>query len=155
MIKIRDMFDRKVKDFQVKVRVRFSPGSLVVISKVKTGTWKMSVQGRGQVLPYMSSGSFFVTWEDNWWSILWLLDFWMFVFQTSQFHIIYLDRTCCQWDGDITGRESPGWVVSWRENGCLFAGELKRTKTEGKQCHVKGMMSKKTDKIFKETPRAV
>jgi hypothetical protein len=45
----------------------------------------------------------------------WLLNFWMFVFQTSQFLIIYLDRTC--WSGGfsiITNRESPGRGVVHR-----------------------------------------
>ena len=38
---------RKAKDFQVSVRVGFSPGSIAAISWGRTDTWALSAQGRG------------------------------------------------------------------------------------------------------------
>ena len=62
--------------------------------------WTLSEQGRGSRSCIHVTGIVFCAWKVNSWSILWLLDFWVFVFQTSLCLIICLDRV--RWDGGIT-----------------------------------------------------
>ena len=76
-----------------------------------TDTCSLSVQGRGSRSWSLVDWIVCCVWKSNCWNILWLLDFSMFVFQTSQFLMICLDKVC--WDGDRTGRESRGWGRFW------------------------------------------
>jgi hypothetical protein len=70
---------RNAKRFQVKVQVDILPfpGSITVISNGKTDDWSLSAQGRGLRSWILVPGILFSTWKDNYWIILWLLDFWM------------------------------------------------------------------------------
>ncbi len=94
--------------------------------------------GRGSRSCVLVSFIFYCVWKTNCWIILWLLDFWMFVFQDSHFLIISLEfrkDTWQRWQDRLTiirqldfntqridpairfpyttGRESPGWGDSW------------------------------------------
>ena len=79
----------KTTGFQVTVRVRFSSGTITIISWAITDGWVLSAQGSGWRSWVLVGCTECSERNDNCSIILWLLDFSMVIFQNSQFLMIF------------------------------------------------------------------
>ena len=109
---------RNPKDFQLSVWDGVSPGSSVCIWKGKTDGWSLLAKGRGSRSCVLVALIICSVCSVNCCSMRGLFDFRMFVSHGSHFLIICLESEF--WDGDITGRESPGWGNSWFRTWSLW-----------------------------------